>query len=408
MRSHSVFMINGGVAFATASMTALMAYAFGLDQDLTAVGLRFTAVFVITAVAVALAGWLNGREKGKIADCKPELDRLPAASGGAPVGPSLSLEPAPSLEPLDIEHLSKVVSGVSPFVHIVSEQIRNAVQETELAVVNVVTKLQRADDILEKLVQYLKGSASDKILPIIEQTQECLRDNNELVELFLAHRVQAMMETGSRLGAITNLAGSLEGIVHSVRRVAKKTQMLALNATIEAARAGDAGRGFAVVASEVKALSQQSDQAAKDVSEGLQTLKNAIVESVEALTVRQAREERMNLNSISLKIDDLGAELKALIEQEQEIINRSQNDSEEIGKIVIDLLGSMLFQDIVSQRLTYAKQNLENIVSHSVDLTACIKEMHAGAYPSVDLNRPAKVAKGPPVREDAKKVIELF
>ncbi len=393
----------------TAFIIAFMAYAVGLDQDVAAAGLRFTAIFVVTAVALAVAGWLNGREKRKEADCKPELHRLPVLTNGEPGDPSALLEPTSADEPLDAEHLSKIISGVSPFVQILSEQIHNATKETELAVVDVLTKLQKADDILEKLVGYLKGSANEKIIPIIEQTQECLRDSNDLFDLFLAQRVQAMMESGSRLGKITDLVCSLDGIVHSIRNVAKQTHLLALNATIEAARVGEAGRGFAVVASEVKALSRQSDRAAKDIGEGLQTLKAAIVESVEAMTVRHAHEEKMNLDSITRRIGELGQDLKTLVEHEQEIIIRTQKDSEEMAQIVITLLGSMQFQDVVSQRLKYAKDNLENVVRHSVDLTEYIKRSRAGnPYAADQYKMSTQIHKTSPVGDDANKRIELF
>ncbi len=290
-------IVIGGVASATAFVAALMSYVFGFEQNLAAAGLYFLATFAITAIAIAVAGWLDRSPSAEKADCGHTPESLPLAR----------LEPATPLdEPLDIERLREAVTACSPFVHILREHLHSTVKDTELAAMTVMTKLQKADHILDGLVRYVQGSAHDKIIPIIEQTQECLRTNNTLFGQFLAQRTEAMEESRSRLRCITGLVRSLDGIVHSIREVAQQTNLLALNAKIEAARAGEAGRGFSVVASEVKALSRQSDQAAKDISEGLQTLKAAIDESVEALTVRQAREEKMDLDSITLTIDNLG------------------------------------------------------------------------------------------------------
>lgn len=58
----------------------------------------------------------------------------------------------------------------------------------------------------------------------------------------------------------------IEKFVAVINSIAEQTTLLALNAAIEAARAGDAGKGFAVVAKEVKKLSEQSADAANDIS----------------------------------------------------------------------------------------------------------------------------------------------
>ena len=368
MHSRYGFIVIGA-ASATAFVIALIDYAFGLGQNLTAAALHFLATVVITAVAFAVSWRLDKPEKAAEADRGHDLDPLPST----PVEPTL-----PSDDPLDVERLSEAVSGCSPFVHNLGEHIESAIKDTELAALTIISKLQRADNILEGLVQYLKGSANEKIIPIIEQTQECLRENNALFGQFLACRTEAMKESRTRLAGITGLVCNLDGIVHSIREVAQQTHLLALNATIEAARVGDAGRGFVVVAAEVKALSRQSDRAAKDISEGLQTLKAAIDESVEALTVRQAREEKMDMDSITLRIDELGQDLKSLVEQEQEIIVKTQQDSEEISRIVIDLLGSMQYQDLIRQKLDRATKNIDHIVNHALDLTALIQRARSG------------------------------
>lgn len=56
-----------------------------------------------------------------------------------------------------------------------------------------------------------------------------------------------------------------DSIIEVIDSVALQTNILSINAGIEAARAGDAGRGFAVVAREIRALSERTAGAARDV-----------------------------------------------------------------------------------------------------------------------------------------------
>lgn len=74
-------------------------------------------------------------------------------------------------------------------------------------------------------------------------------------------------------------AGSMDGVVQAVSRIAEQINLLALNASIEAARAGSAGKGFAVVASEVKSLATQAQAATGRISgeiAGMQTVSKEV------------------------------------------------------------------------------------------------------------------------------------
>ncbi|MBG6082157.1 methyl-accepting chemotaxis protein [Rubrivivax gelatinosus] len=87
--------------------------------------------------------------------------------------------------------------------------------------------------------------------------------------------VQRVASTMAEIEAGSRRIGDIVGTIDSI---AFQTNILALNAAVEAARAGEHGRGFAVVASEVRALSQRSAEAARQV----RTLIAASGNSVEA------------------------------------------------------------------------------------------------------------------------------
>ncbi len=86
------------------------------------------------------------------------------------------------------------------------------------------------------------------------------RENAEASGVVVREAVKAMSEIESSSKQISKITGVIEDI-------AFQTNLLSLNAGVEAARAGDAGRGFAVVASEVRALSQRSSDAAREINE---------------------------------------------------------------------------------------------------------------------------------------------
>ena len=80
-------------------------------------------------------------------------------------------------------------------------------------------------------------------------------------------RVGELIEDGGlRARQLSETTHEIGEVVEAIDRIARRINLLALNATIEAARAGNAGRGFAVVAAEVKALAQQTRDAAGQVA----------------------------------------------------------------------------------------------------------------------------------------------
>jgi aerotaxis receptor len=89
---------------------------------------------------------------------------------------------------------------------------------------------------------------------------------------------EAVESVAKSMDGISDSSKRITEIIHMIEGIAFQTNILALNAAVEAARAGEQGRGFAVVASEVRALSQRTTTAAKEI-------KQLILESSERISV---------------------------------------------------------------------------------------------------------------------------
>jgi methyl-accepting chemotaxis protein len=85
------------------------------------------------------------------------------------------------------------------------------------------------------------------------------------------------------MSALKDATAHVDSFARVIAEIASQTNLLALNAAIEAARAGSAGRGFAVVAQEVRALAEQSAEAADEVAENVRNIRSRVASASSAV-----------------------------------------------------------------------------------------------------------------------------
>ncbi|MCS4483066.1 methyl-accepting chemotaxis protein [Clostridium botulinum] len=120
----------------------------------------------------------------------------------------------------------------------------------------------------------------------------------------------------SMVEELNNKKNDTSEILEFIKGIATQTNLLGLNAAIEAARAGESGRGFAVVAGQVRKLSDQSQEAVKNIEKILDEMNNSVNEinntigSVGAISEEQAA----STEEILSRIETLNETIKNLQE----------------------------------------------------------------------------------------------
>jgi methyl-accepting chemotaxis protein len=184
-------------------------------------------------------------------------------------------------------------------------------------------------------------------------------------------------------------SAEIGGVVDVVRGFAEQTKLLALNASIEAARAGEHGAGFMVVAREVRkladassasveeiaallgnietesqAISQEMDQATKNVGEGVTLsgeVEQAFLHAVEAFRLVSGQ-----IIEISAATEQLTASSEEVAATVSTIAHIAGSVSEETGQIRLltaQQLGAMREVHAASESLNESTHDMKRAIA---------------------------------------------
>ena len=185
----------------------------------------------------------------------------------------------------------------------------------------------------------------------------------------IEHSVTKTAETVQILGENSKAIG---GIVDTIVAIADQTNLLALNAAIEAARAGDAGKGFAVVAEEVRKLAEESQKAAVEIKNKIESIQ---ADTDNAINIMEAG--RGDVQAGTKAIDAVGAEFKSIRQRIDAI--KSQLNGFKAASHIVDSVEKI---DSVSTR---AAENTETISAAAEEQSAATQEIASSTAVLEDL-----------------------
>ena len=143
--------------------------------------------------------------------------------------------------------------------------------------------------------------------------------------------VNAVNEISHNMMEISESSKEISNITKLIQSIAFQTNILALNAAVEAARAGEQGRGFAVVASEIRALAQNVNEAAGNITNIIDKTVSKIEIGDES--VKSSLEILLEIEKSAKEVSDILVNIyEASSEEEDSVkqINVAMNELNEI------------------------------------------------------------------------------
>lgn len=216
---------------------------------------------------------------------------------------------------------NKSVSEIAGTMKNTSDDITAVLDQVAQAAITQAEDTTKAITILDGSVQNVTSISNDgqNNKTQIEEAVTGIEESFENVQATAAQITNVLYSFSDIKKESTDLKNSADDItqiVLIVAAIAKQINLLALNASIEAARAGEAGKGFTVVAEEVRKLSEETNQAVKQINGSLMTFVSSIGVVVEGIDTQYSvlENENTKLTDAVMKSSQMNQNLKVVSE----------------------------------------------------------------------------------------------
>jgi methyl-accepting chemotaxis protein len=264
---------------------------------------------------------------------------------------------------------AQYIGGLQPLcsevLPIWSKQIEMARCQTEQGINDLAMRFANLSQRLASAVTASEGSASGSgaskgVVALLNDSQTELNAIIASLRTSLKEKEDLLME----IYALSSFTEDLKQMAKDVGAIAQQTNLLAINAAIEAARAGEVGRGFAVVAAEVRMLSKQSGETGKKIADTVETVNQAIANTLQA-SKQYAEEDAKMVEHSEQVIDTVLSEFRGTANNLDESVNVLRQESQLIQGEISEVLVTLQFQDRVSQVLGHVRDD-QNKLSQTV------------------------------------------
>ncbi|WP_025745631.1 methyl-accepting chemotaxis protein [Aminiphilus circumscriptus] len=283
----------------------------------------------------------------------------------------------------ETETFANIAEAVKELIAKAEERSNEVASQME----NLAAAAQEINASVEEVASGAQAAAqrSTEIAGEVDRSHKAGEEGAEAVlavEQSVLRLAEESKTSAERVRGLGERARQIQGFVGQISQIADQTNLLALNAAIEAARAGEAGRGFAVVAEEVRKLAEESNGAArritdlageitKDLDQVVSAVEHNAKESREAAALAETTRKTIggilaSLRQITLATQDLAAVSQEQAASSEEIASTVQNIALRVGEATAATKAvSAVMNDVIdeAQRVAAGAQELTSISS---------------------------------------------
>ncbi|WP_348753810.1 methyl-accepting chemotaxis protein [uncultured Aquincola sp.] len=302
---------------------------------------------------------------------------LAGLAPGALVGLWLGRRTAPILS----GHRRRTVAVVTQDIHtlrqafnVLRQQVEVTIQTSEAAVMSMGERMNR----VHRETEELRG----RIMEAVTRSQRLSADSlgqagqhGQAVAALAQHQARFEVEQQAyreRVRAVAERVRQLLPLSATIDEISRQTNLLSINASVEAARAGREGAGFKVVATEVRRLSTLTNDAARQITQGIARAAAAIDEEMSAADGQLGDSSTHQLGEIAQHIQTMGDTLSEVVPYLSKLSTDMDSGMSSVNGDIISALGDMQFQDINRQLLEQINAALASLSEHFAQIYALI------------------------------------
>jgi len=296
---------------------------------------------------------------------------------------------------MELSEGAETVANAAIQISSASTELSASSTEQAAALQETVASLEQVSTMVGKNAENAKrskeGSGSSQeaaqrgnqvVTDMIRSIQDISESNAEIMK-----QVEASNQEISQVVKVIAEIGDKTKVINDI---VFQTKLLSFNASVEAARAGEHGKGFAVVAEEVGNLAQMSGNAAKEISQLLESSIHKVESTVTQtkskvdVLIRTGKEKVDAGSHTAKRCGEVIEEILKNVSAVGEMVSEIATASDEQAQGVAEINKAMNQMDQVTQQNASASQEASSAAEDLTQQADALREMVRGLLATVD------------------------